>query len=395
MKKLIFLFFSVLIFAKDDFASFVNNINQSYQTYKKNLYQEFNEYKETLNKEFANYKKELSVYWKNPELTTKKVFVEYSKDKKVKKKVDFQKNYVEVAVIAKDSKTAKKKIIKALFTLSKETTKTAFNNNPVLVKVDKKFSNIGVKSNIPRKPLISDVISTDKLIKSAQKDKIQTKPSKIKNTKGYILKVPLPKNTYIIKARSYKSDVFEKSKRFKLPPYLIYGVIQTESSFNPMARSYVPAFGLMQIVPQTAGKDTYKMLYGKAKLLTPSYLYNPSNNILIGSGYLYKLYYQYFKGVKNPLTRLFLTIAAYNTGPGNVACAFNSNRKDYKGRTICYRFKGDYRISKALPKINSMTPKDVYYYLLKNLRYDEAKNYLKRVFKRSLTYKKALETNQI
>jgi len=395
MKKIIFFIFAVLVFAKDDFNSFVNNINRGYQAYQNSLYKEFKEYKEILNKEFANYKKELSIYWKNPELSTKKVFVEYSKDKKVKKKVDFQKKYIEVDVIAKDKKIAKKKIKNALATLSKETTKEAFNNNPVLVKVDKKFSKIGVKSSIPSKPIISDVISTSRLIQLAKKIKLKIMPSKIKNTKVFILKVPLPKNTYIIKARNYKKDVFEKAKRFKIPPYLIYGVIHTESSFNPMARSYIPAFGLMQIVPQTAGKDTYKMLYGKAKLLTPSYLYNPSNNILIGSGYLYKLYYQYFKNVKDPLSRLFITIAAYNTGPGNVACAFNSTNKDYKGRVLCYRFRGDYKISKAIPKINSMSPKEVYYYLLKNLRYDEARNYLKKVFKRSLKYKKALELNQI
>jgi len=162
-----------------------------------------------------------------------------------------------------------------------------------------------------------------------------------------------------------------------------------------MARSYIPAFGLMQVVPQSAGADAYKMLYGKKKILAPSFLYNADNNILIGSAYLKRIYYGYMRKIKNPLSRLYCTIAAYNTGAGNVACAFNSTTKDYKGRTKCIRSRGDYDIIKASSKINSMSPNEVYNYLLKNLRYDEPKHYLKRVTKRMYIYKKVLTINAL
>jgi membrane-bound lytic murein transglycosylase C len=211
----------------------------------------------------------------------------------------------------------------------------------------------------------------------------------------YTIKIKLPSKAFLAKAKIYKREVFKRAKQFKLTPEFVYGIIHTESSFNPMARSYIPAFGLMQIVPQSAGADAYKMLYGKKKILTPSFLYNANNNILIGSAYLKRIYYGYMRKIKNPLSRLYCSIAAYNTGAGNVACAFNSYEKDSKGRTKCRRSRGDYNIIKASSKINSMTPHQVYNYLLANLRYDEPKNYLKRVTKRMYIYRKALTTNAL
>ncbi len=66
---------------------------------------------------------------------------------------------------------------------------------------------------------------------------------------------------------------------------LALAIIHIKSSFNPMAVSYIPAYGLMQIVPQTAGRDVTKNLFGKPMILTPSYLFNKKNNINIGTGY--------------------------------------------------------------------------------------------------------------
>ncbi|RUM56011.1 MAG: transglycosylase, partial [Nautilia sp.] len=104
MKKLISLFFISFLFANEqsEFLNYKQNVFNDFYNYKKELNQEFNEYKEALNKGFKEYKKELSQYWKNPELTSKKVFVEYSKDKKVRKKVDYDKGYIEIDVIGKN-----------------------------------------------------------------------------------------------------------------------------------------------------------------------------------------------------------------------------------------------------------------------------------------------------
>jgi membrane-bound lytic murein transglycosylase C len=148
--------------------------------------------------------------------------------------------------------------------------------------------------------------------------------------------------------------------------------MHTESCFNPRARSYVPAYGLMQIVPHTAGVDSYKFLYKIKKIPSSTYLYNSTNNIKLGSAYLHILYYNYLKDIKNPISRLYCTIAAYNTGAGNVAWAFTHK----------------YNVKKASKIINKLTPNEVYQKLLQNLKYDEPKHYLKKVTKRMDIYHK-------
>jgi membrane-bound lytic murein transglycosylase C len=70
---------------------------------------------------------------------------------------------------------------------------------------------------------------------------------------------------------------------------------------------------------------------------------------------------------------LYCVIAAYNTGAGNVARAFNKDRST--------------SIGKASKVINQMTPQQVYDHLVVNLPYDETKNYLKKVNSRIALYK--------
>ena len=403
MKKLI-IFLAILLYA-ESFNDFRNQQIQGFQNYKDSLNKEFKEYKEALNKGFKDYKKSLSKYWTNPELTTKKKFVEYSKDKKIRKKVDYEKNSITIDVIAKNEKEAKEKIKNALITLSTETTKKAFDNNPVLKKVSKKISSFknSVTSSPSKELVVGDMIyngkpSQEKIKKFVNKNmhkKLEVKKAKIPNNYVYTLNLSLPPNSILIKAKRYKEDVLKRANRFNLSPSLIYAVIHTESCFNPMARSYIPAFGLMQIVPQSAGQDAYEFLYHQKRILSPEYLYNSHHNILIGSAYLHKLYYVYFKGVKNPVSRLYCSIAAYNTGVGNVACAFNSASRNFRGRVVCSRIRGDYSISKALLKINSMSSKEVYNYLINNLKYDEARNYLQKVMSKYILYLHSLRANKL
>ena len=109
----------------------------------------------------------------------------------------------------------------------------------------------------------------------------------------------------IKRSKVYYDDVKLNAAKQNLPIPLVFAIMHSESSFNPRARSYVPAYGLMQIVPKTAGRDTYKFLYKKDKLVSGNYLYNSSNNIRMGSAYLHILYYKYLKKIKDPDSRLY------------------------------------------------------------------------------------------
>ena len=74
----------------------------------------------------------------------------------------------------------------------------------------------------------------------------------------------------------------------------------------------------MQLVPTSGAREAYRYLYKQDRIVSDTYLYNPGNNIKLGTAYLNQLYYKYLAGIKNEQSRQWAMIAAYNTGPGNV-----------------------------------------------------------------------------
>lgn len=164
-----------------------------------------------------------------------------------------------------------------------------------------------------------------------------------------------------IRARRYKGLVNRYANRYKLNKSLVYAIIKTESNFNPYATSAAPAYGLMQLVPTSGGRDAFRYVKGRDQIPSRQYLFNAQNNIELGTGYLNIINYRYLKNIQNPLSREYCSIAAYNTGSGNVLRAFHRDRK------------------RAAKIINRMTPAQVYQHLRKKLKYHEARRYLLKV----------------
>lgn len=184
--------------------------------------------------------------------------------------------------------------------------------------------------------------------------------------------IPLKSQKYAARAQPYLSRVQGQSKRFKLNPSLVFAVIHTESHFNPKAQSHIPAYGLMQIVPRTAGRDVNRFLFKLDEDMPAEKLYIANDNIEAGAAYLHILLNRYLRKIDNPQSLLYCAIAAYNTGSGNVAKTFNTD--------------GSRNISKAAKIINAMTPEEVYEKLIANLPYEETRNYLKKIEKRRPIY---------
>lgn len=111
--------------------------------------------------------------------------------------------------------------------------------------------------------------------------------------------------------------VKEWTQKNGVDPSLALAVIKQESAFNARARSWVPAFGLMQIVPAYAGKDVMNHLEKKNVEPSEETLYDPRANILFGTTYL-KLLNERFSSIKNATNRLYVVICAYNWGPGRL-----------------------------------------------------------------------------
>lgn len=373
---------STLLLAENA-QDFATQQMQEFAGYKKSQEDAFNDYVKEQEKAFEDYKKEVGVFWEEPKLTTNKEWVAYTPDKKTRTEVDFEKEEIVVETIADDPQEAQQKLQIALAKAVTINTKEALKEDVIEQKIAKIEKPEGiVDAKVKAQPILSDVVfktsPTKEDVKEYVNQHIDTKnmialPStKVPHAKIYQVKVQLPKDTMIQKSKTYYEDVKLHAAKQKLPLPLVFAIMHSESSFNPMARSHIPAYGLMQIVPKTAGVDTYNFLYGEKKLVSGSYLYNPQNNITMGSAYLHILYYRYLKKIENPDSRLYCTIAAYNTGAGNIAWAFTKK----------------YNMNNAAPIINKLTPEEVYNRLLKDLRFDEPKHYLKKVSQRMAAYHK-------
>ena len=106
---------------------------------------------------------------------------------------------------------------------------------------------------------------------------------------------------------AYTEEILASAKEFDLDPYLVCGVIFTESAFRPDAKSGVGALGLMQLMPAT-GLEEAELL--EIEGVTEDRLTEPPLNIRLGCNYLSKLLDEF--GTES------VALAAYNAGPGRV-----------------------------------------------------------------------------
>lgn len=103
----------------------------------------------------------------------------------------------------------------------------------------------------------------------------------------------------------YQEEILSSAREFGLDPYLVCGVIYTESGFRPQAKSGVGAMGLMQLMPAT-GLEEAELLGIEG--LAEEGLWEPALNIRLGCSYLKKLLDEFGSDA--------VALAAYNAGPG-------------------------------------------------------------------------------
>lgn len=170
-------------------------------------------------------------------------------------------------------------------------------------------------------------------------------------------------NTHVERrALKYAPQVRKYAASRQLSRSLVFAVIKTESGFNPFAVSSAPAYGLMQLVPSSGGRDAYRKVKGIDQPPSKEYLFDAENNIELGTTYLNILLNDsQLQDIADPLSREYCAIAAYNTGPSNVLRAFSGNQ------------------DAAIRAINSMRPDEVYSTLRRKLPYAETRNYIAKV----------------
>lgn len=110
----------------------------------------------------------------------------------------------------------------------------------------------------------------------------------------------------------YNELVTQAANEYNVPESLIYGVMKTESNFDPNAVSAVGAIGLMQLMPDTyTWLQYYRTDFMIEEVRGSDDLYDPAINIDYGV-FLLSFLIEKYDG------DLSLVICSYNAGYGNV-----------------------------------------------------------------------------
>lgn len=175
------------------------------------------------------------------------------------------------------------------------------------------------------------------------------------------IELALDANHKQVRAARFARDIEAAAREFGLDANLLYAIVETESHFNPFAVSRTGALGLMQIMPDRAGKDAMKLLTSVSR--EPSYqeLTDPQTNIRLGAAYLTLLQGHYLKAIEHPSSREYAVIAAYNGGASRAMSVFAADP------------------SQAVRSINALAPQMVYDSIKRRHASAETRGYLEKV----------------
>lgn len=375
---LLFLWFSPIPSYAQTFEDFKradqDRLQQSIEVSKQQLFDSASDWDQFRSDEiqrYESYRKEMLQKWGDFKERTKTKWVEYRDNGNVRSSVDFEAGTVEIEILVEgglsEDQIGQKTKEEVLNTIRDHGTVTGISEGDES------------SQDLQQEPLLNNQISNvsspkdeEVFAENLSKDiAIQQKTGsdgKIRNV--ITINFSLAPDHIQTRAEKFKDYVYSHSEVYDLDPALVFAIIHTESFYNPAARSHANALGLMQLVPNSGGRDAYQHVYKKDGIPSPQYLLNPENNVKLGTAYVDILSNNYLRGVENSEVKNYLVIAAYNTGAGNVSRAFINSTN----------------IKSAFAKINEMSPKETFEYLIRNLPYDETKDYLKKVVERREMY---------
>ena len=280
------------------------------------LNKEWEEYYKAEQEAYANFVKKMEAKWGkgNAKESTQTDWVEYSEDGNTRSSVDFETGEAVVEIIQeKDEKPDIKKLEDGIKFLIVNKGKTKDYDSEV-----EKSIPLQDKPVLENQVIAPDgTIVTEQNIEKEAKNIVAHSEPEIKTIKGadntertvITVRLNLAPDHIKTRAEQYSNEVTKYCNKYGIDPALALAVMQTESSFNPKAKSHGPAYGLMQIVPNSAGADCAESLKKGFKIPTANYLYEPENNIEMGIHYLYLLKKRYFSKVENNDSQTLCMIA--------------------------------------------------------------------------------------
>jgi membrane-bound lytic murein transglycosylase F len=154
---------------------------------------------------------------------------------------------------------------------------------------------------------------------------------------------------------------------------LLASQVYQESRFDPLAKSWTDATGLMQIMPATA------------ELLNINDITNPEESIRGGSSYM-NILYERFSDIPDSLNRIIFSLAAYNCGYGHIRDAQILADKNGLDSNIWSEHVEKMLLELSKPE-NFNKPFVQYGYV----RGKEPVNYVKQIFERYDHYKQFIQ----
>jgi len=301
---------------------------------------------------------------KEVKLPSRVQYIKYTQNYMSRAVVDFDAGLVTVETLDdKDPRASlKNAIVTTLLTPNDPRAVDLFSDSAITLTSEKEPYLLGLVVDQNRKPVASPADAegfADHLLQAQAATRAIELDGAKKN--ALYVKIPMVANFENKQAEKYSQHVEKFAAQYQISPSLVYAIIRTESNFNPFAVSSAPAYGLMQLVPGSGGREAYRRAKGSDEIPSKQYLFDAQNNIELGSAYLSVLTYSQLEPVANQVSREYCVISAYNTGPSNVLRTFSKNKVA------------------AVNSINSLPPSGVYQKLRANLPYEETRQYLHKV----------------
>ena len=301
---------------------------------------------------------------KEVQLPERKKYVKYTQNYKSRAIVDFDAGDILVETLDDQNpqQSLKSAIVTTLLTPQDPRSVDLFSDKEIVLTDDKEPYLFGLVLDQKNKPIRSPedaepfaAYLLEKSYATRVVDQDGTKKTVHYATMDMVSNLPMKQ------AEKYRTLVQQFAQQYNISPSLVFAVIRTESNFNPYAVSSAPAYGLMQLVPTSGGREAYRKAKGQDVIPSRDYLFDPENNVELGTAFLNVLMFNQLEAVDHNVSREYCVIAAYNTGAGNVFRTFSRDR------------------TTAINQINSLQPAGVYDQLRKKLPYEETRNYLEKV----------------
>ncbi len=301
---------------------------------------------------------------KEVQLPERKKYVKYTQNYKSRAIVDFDTGEILVETLDEQDpqRSLKNAVVTTLLTPQDPRSVDLFSDKEIVLTNDKEPYLLGLVLDQQNKPIRTPAEAEpfaaylmEKKSNTRTVDQDGTKKTVQYVTMGMVSNLPMKQ------AEKYRTVVHQFAEQYNISPSLVLAVIRTESNFNPYAVSSAPAYGLMQLVPTSGGREAYRKAKGQDVTPSRDYLFDPENNVELGTAYLNVLMFNQLEAVDHNVSREYCVIAAYNTGPSNVFRTFSRDR------------------TTAVNQINSLQPAGVYDQLRQSLPYEETRRYLEKV----------------